>query len=121
MERDFDKHLPILAWLHVAMGGLFILSGLFVLVFFGGIGLASGEREAFAILAVIGAAVAFFLFLVGLPGILAGWGLLNRRLWARTLAIILGILNLVNVPLGTALGAYTLWLLWDDDALEAFD
>lgn len=120
MERDFDKHLPILAWLHIAMGALFAVSGLFVLFFFGGIGLASGEADALAVLGAIGLAVCLFLLLIGLPGFLTGWGLLNRRPWARMAAIVLGILNLVNVPFGTALGIYTLWLLFEDDSLEAF-
>lgn len=42
---------------------------------------------------------------------LAGWGLLERRPWARMLAIVLGVLALFKFPLGTALGIYTLWVL----------
>ena len=42
---------------------------------------------------------------------LVGFGLLRRRPWARPLAIIIGILVLLKFPLGTALGAYTLWVL----------
>ena len=37
-------------------------------------------------------------------GVIAGWGLLQRAPWARMLAIILGILNLIQMPFGTALG-----------------
>lgn len=44
-------------------------------------------------------------------GCIAGWGLLNLRPWARMFAIVLGVINLLNVPLGTALGIYTLWVL----------
>ena len=42
---------------------------------------------------------------------LAGWGLLERRPWARMLAIVLAVLALFRFPLGTALGIYTLWVL----------
>jgi len=42
---------------------------------------------------------------------LAGWGLLQRQDWARTVALVVGFLALLNVPLGTALGVYTLWVL----------
>ncbi len=38
-------------------------------------------------------------------------GLLNRRPWGRTVAIIVAILALVKFPFGTALGIYTLWVL----------
>jgi hypothetical protein len=52
------------------------------------------------------------LFLAGgILGIIAGWGLLDRQPWARTLAIVLGVINLIHIPFGTALGIYTLWVL----------
>jgi hypothetical protein len=41
----------------------------------------------------------------------AGWGLLNRRAWGRTVAIVAAVLALFKFPLGTALGIYTLWVL----------
>ena len=44
-------------------------------------------------------------------GILTGWGLLQREPWARVGALILGFISLFNVPIGTALGIYTLWVL----------
>ena len=44
-------------------------------------------------------------------GFLAGWGLLQRESWARLLTIVLAFLALFNVPFGTALGIYTLWVL----------
>jgi hypothetical protein len=44
-------------------------------------------------------------------GFFTGWGLLNREPWARVMALVLGFIALLNVPLGTALGVYTLWVL----------
>jgi len=55
--------------------------------------------------------VAWFLFIGGGLGIAAGVGLLNRAPWARMLSIILGCVGLIDMPFGTALGAYTLWVL----------
>lgn len=43
--------------------------------------------------------------------IITGAGLLSAQSWARMLAIVLGIIRLINIPLGTALGIYTLWVL----------
>jgi hypothetical protein len=57
---------------------------------------------------------------LGLPGLLAGYGLLTRKPWARVLAIVVGILNLVNFPVGTAIGLYTLWVLTQPTATEYF-
>lgn len=42
---------------------------------------------------------------------MVGVGLLNRAPWARMMAIVLGCICLIDMPFGTALGAYTLWVL----------
>ena len=55
--------------------------------------------------------IAAFLFCSGGLGIIAGVGLLNRAPWARMLAIILGCVGLIDMPFGTALGVYSLWVL----------
>jgi hypothetical protein len=44
-------------------------------------------------------------------GFFAGWGLLQREEWARTVALVVGFVALLNVPIGTGLGIYTLWVL----------
>jgi len=44
-------------------------------------------------------------------GFFAGWGLLQRKPWARMLTIVLSFLALFIIPLGTALGIYSLWVL----------
>ena len=44
-------------------------------------------------------------------GFFAGWGLLRRQPWARILTIVLSFLALFHIPLGTALGIYSLWVL----------
>ncbi|MGO9650229.1 MAG: zinc-ribbon domain-containing protein [Terriglobales bacterium] len=44
-------------------------------------------------------------------GFATGWGLLQREPWARMLTIVLAFLALFNIPFGTALGIYTLWVL----------
>ena len=47
----------------------------------------------------------------GVIGLIAGWGLYERRSWARILAIVLAFLSLLHPPFGTAIGVYTLWVL----------
>jgi hypothetical protein len=49
-------------------------------------------------------------------GFVAGWGLLERRPWGRTLAIVVAVIALFNPILGTILGIYTLWMLLPSDA-----
>ena len=49
-------------------------------------------------------------------GFVVGFGLIERRPWARTMAIIVAIFALLNPILGTVLGIYTLWVLLPADA-----
>jgi urea transporter len=48
---------------------------------------------------------------VSIAGLIAGIGLMAHSPWARMLAIVVGCINLIHFPLGTALGIYTLWVL----------
>ncbi|HUJ22327.1 MAG TPA: zinc ribbon domain-containing protein [Bryobacteraceae bacterium] len=58
--------------------------------------------------------VAVLAFLLAIAGFLAGFGLLEHRSWARSLAIVLAVIALLSPILGTALGIYTLWVLLPD-------
>ena len=58
-------------------------------------------------LEIVGFSVAVFAVLE----FIVGWGLLDRRPWARIFAIVLAFLALLRFPFGTALGIYTLWVL----------
>lgn len=53
-------------------------------------------------------------------GLIVGWGLLDRQPWARMLAIFLGCFSLLDMPFGTALGIYTLWVLLPAQSEEEF-
>ena len=48
---------------------------------------------------------------IAVAGFVVGFGLIERRPWARTLAIVLAFIALLNPILGTILGIYTLWVL----------
>jgi hypothetical protein len=56
------------------------------------------------------------LLILGGLGFFTGWGLLQHSPWARILALVLGFLALLNMPFGTALGIYTIWVLLSANA-----
>jgi hypothetical protein len=58
---------------------------------------------------------------LALPGLLAGYGLLRHRPWARLLAIIIAVLGLVNFPFGTVIGVYALFVLSQGSAIDYFE
>lgn len=112
------QHVKVLGILHIALGALSVLAGIGLLLIMGGIAgivgwTAHAEDSIIAvpILGGIGGFLFVILTLLGLPGIIAGWGLLSFRPWARILTIILSAFDLLNVPFGTALGVYGFWVL----------
>ncbi len=119
-------HIRIVAILHIILSSLTILAALAVLVVFGGIATligASGSHDAFPAIPIvggIGAIICFFLILLGVPGLIAGIGLLKFRPWARILGIVVSALDLVHIPLGTALGVYGLWVLLSNEGEMLF-
>lgn len=113
-------NIKVLGWLHIVFGILGVLLGLVVLLILMGVGWAVPERDATAILFIVGIVVMVFAALVSAPGIVVGIGLLQYRSWARVLALVLAFLNLPTFPLGTILGVYTLVSLLNPDVEGLF-
>jgi hypothetical protein len=47
---------------------------------------------------------------------------MHREPWARTLVLVLAFLVLfINIPVGTAVGVYTMWVLLPAQSQEEYD
>ena len=115
-----EKHITILAVLHIVFSALGILASAVIFVVIAGGGLLSGDSEAILITSTVGSVLSFFIFVISIPGIVGGIGLLKRKEWARILVLVLGFLNLLNFPFGTALGIYTIWALMNNEMIAIF-
>lgn len=114
LDRDVKTHVTILGWVYIVSHGLFLLLALFLFVLFIGIGALSGDAEAAPILFLVAAFIGGIMALLALPGVLAGIGLLAGKSWGRYLGTVVAILNLFNVPIGTVIGIYGLWVLFQE-------
>ena len=109
-----NTHVKVIGWLWIANGVVSILMVVFGLI------IANvyipGQQES---ILVTSGVLCFFI-----PGIAAdfaaGLGLLQYKSWARILAIILGIINLLLFPIGTALGIYTLVIMFNEETKALF-
>jgi hypothetical protein len=116
-----EKHITIVGVLHAALSVLGLLAAAVVVVAVAGGGLLSGDREAMQITGTVAGIIGSFLVLISLPGLIGGIGLLMRKAWARIVLLIVGALQLLNIPFGTALGIYTLWALTRPEAAAYLD
>ncbi len=116
-----EKHVNLLGILWIALGVLNFFGGfvaffiLFGLSFIPEIG-----YEAPVILRTVGAGVAIFLFILSIPKIIAGIGLMKKKEWGRILTLVVAFLSLLNFPLGTALAIYSFVILIKDDTIKLF-
>ena len=58
--------------------------------------------------------------MVSLPGLITGIGLLKLQPWARIVGLVLAAINLINIPFGTVLGIYGLWVLLNKETETLF-
>lgn len=115
-----EIHVTVLGWLFVTAHLVFLLIGGIGLLFLAGIGVLSGDPTAVRVLTFLGTIGAVFFTLLALPGLIAGYGLLKRKEWGRVLAIVVGVLGLVNFPVGTAIGVYSIFVLLQQEAAATF-
>ena len=113
-----EKHLTVLGILHVVFSALGLCVAAVVFVAVAGGSLLSGDQTAMSIGVGIGTLVAGFIAAVSVPGLIAGVGILKHKPWSRILALIVGVLHLINIPFGTILGGYTIWVLVQDDSIR---
>lgn len=83
-------------------------------------GRGGGSQVAAGLTAAVFAVLAVIAILWGIAHIVIGVPLRRRRPWARILALVLGSIDLVLLPYGTALGCYALWVLLSEQGKAIF-
>jgi hypothetical protein len=123
-----QTHVKVLGVLYLAVSAIFLAGALFLIMGTGTaaaiVGAAAEPEDAaiaIPILGIAGTALAMFLIVFALPGLLTGYGLLQLKPWARIVGIVLSAVNLINIPFGTVIGIYGLWVLLNRDTEPLFD
>ncbi|MCA1595328.1 MAG: hypothetical protein LC772_02725 [Chloroflexi bacterium] len=113
--------VAIVAWLHIVLSGLTLVVG--GALFFASVVLGLFSVHSLPIVGGLGFLVFIFFLLFSLPGLLVGWGLLNFAPWARVVGIVLSILSLLHpaVGIGTAIGIYSLYVLFHPETVALFE
>jgi hypothetical protein len=120
-------HVKVLGGLYLALSAIGLCLALFLALAVGTassiVGVTADPNDAaiaIPILGIAGTALVVFLVIVSLPGLIAGIGLLKVRPWARIVGIVVAILYLIHIPLGTIVGIYGLWVLFNKDTERLF-
>lgn len=114
-----QDHNKVLGIMHLIYGGFFglitVMMAVIFVVVWGSIKAASANDPnappAEFLLAIFGFIVLFY-GLLSIPSLIAGFGMLKQRSWARVAGIVASVLSAMSFPFGTALCVYTLWFLF---------
>jgi hypothetical protein len=120
-------HVKVLAVLYIAFSALGVCAALFLGFGLGVAGSIVGQTAnpdeaavALPIIGLAGSALVLFILALSLPGLITGIGLLKFQPWARIVGIVLAVINLINIPFGTVLGIYGLWVLLNKETEVLF-
>jgi hypothetical protein len=123
-----QPHVDFLGVLFIVWGLLTTLVGLSTLAL--GVGAVAlitsashgggGGQVAAGITAAAFTALALIAIAWGVAHVAVGVPIRRRRHWARLAALMLGSVDLILLPYGTALGCYTLWVLLSEKGKEMF-
>lgn len=114
-----EDHINVLAILYIILSSVKVILCVLVAT---GLLFTTFDKDVLFMFGWFGYIICTVLLISSLPGIIAGIGLLRRKSWSRMLTIIIGFFNLVDIPLGTILGGYTIWvLLIREDSLDYFN
>ena len=121
-QRDMKQHVTFVGALHVGFGILGVVGAMAIYFGFAFLyNFIDNDPMAEKILSFIGNALALTLFFFGSLGVIGGAGLFTYRPWARILVMIVSAINCLNIPVGTAKGVYSIWVLMQPETIELFE
>jgi len=123
--QALDTHKKVLGIIYVIIASLTILSMLFVRALMGIIlGFAfeggSDEEEQIAnfVMMLMSFVPALIIIFFAIPTLVAGIGLLARQSWGMIFGMVVGCLQLIWFPIGTAIGIYAIWIFTEDQRFK---
>lgn len=132
-QQNMEKHVSLVGTLTIVYHALSVLGAGFLFLLAAYFGhffesfMSNGyihphevPMELLDIVPVILVIVSTCLLVISVCGIFGGIGVLRRKEWARLLLLVISFFTLVRVPLGTVLGIYTIWVLFNDETIRLF-
>jgi hypothetical protein len=121
-ESEMKKHVTAVGAIHLGFGIIGIVGAI---IAFWALNFAKGfiveDEIPYKVMSFIAISVPALIFLLSTLGLVGGIGLLMLHSWARYVGIITAALGCLNIPIGTLVGVYSLWVLFQDDTIKLFE
>jgi hypothetical protein len=122
-DNKMKKHVTVVGAIHIGFGLIGLIGAMVIFFAFnfakGFISPEEGEIPIM-VLKVLGTGLTLLVGFMSTLGLVGGIGLLSLQSWARYLIIVVAIFGLLNIPIGTLKGVYSLWVLFQEDTVKLF-
>ena len=117
-----EEHNKTLATLHFIYGAIHGLTLVALVLLLSALVLLTPAVENISTfwLGVGGLSIALLFVVVGFGPVIVGYGFRKRSPWVKPAAITLAVLSMVNIPIGTALGIYTIKFFRSPGGVELY-
>ena len=121
-KRNMKQHVSFVGALHLGFGILGLLGALTIyLTFHFVFEFVDEEPMVRTLLSFVGNTLSLIVLFFSSLGIIGGAGLFTYKPWARILVMIVSAINCLNIPIGTAKGIYSIWVLLQPETIELFE
>jgi hypothetical protein len=124
--KTAKNHVTFVGVLHIGFGALNILGAVIVFFVFNYLTgfiteIPEAEEIPVELLGWIKGFTTILLGTFGLIDILAGALLFTYKNGARIFMLVISAINCLNIPIGTAKGVYSIWVLMQKEVMELFE
>lgn len=116
-----EEHNKYLGISHLVYGGMILALMIFIMIFFAIAMAGAPGGPPFAVVGIMWVFIGAIYGLMTVPSLVAGYGLLKQRPWAKIAAIVAGVTAAMQFPIGTAVCAYTFWFLFSEPGKYLYD
>jgi hypothetical protein len=124
-DSKMKKHVTVVGAIQIGINilGLFISMGLYFLLSNIMDVMPTNDMPTFVVdfLTYLFSILPVVMGLLSILGLVGSIALLSYKPWGRIMVIIVAALGCLNIPLGTLIGVYTIWVLMQDETLKLFE
>ncbi len=125
MNSKMKKHVTVVGAINIGFGILGLIGAIivfFVLHFARGFIPSDGmPANVFTLISGLFVILPVLIAVFATLDLIGGIGLLSFQPWSRYLVIVMSALGILNIPIGTLKGVYSLWVLLQDETVKLFE
>ncbi|MGA1978511.1 MAG: hypothetical protein ABSG89_11760 [Bacteroidales bacterium] len=125
MNSKMKKHVTVVGAINIGFGILGLIGAIivfFVLHFARGFIPSDGmPANVFTLISGLFVILPVLIAVFATLDLIGGIGLLSFQSWSRYLVIVMSALGILNIPIGTLKGVYSLWVLLQDETVKLFE